>query len=205
MCELQVLTQLHSSSLPEDQLGLLRPLHQRGAKETKKQRLRRALKLQRAGLTDFEGAQELLQPRKVRGVGAAAGSSSSSEDGSGESESEDADQQQQSSAAAAAVAGVAETADASDTDEELERPAKQAKLSAGIVGQQQQLDPAAAAAQQQAQLAALRAEAKALKAQAKAEAAAEGAGEFRVKHICVSPGMHLLAASGMCKWSRHEW
>jgi hypothetical protein len=174
----QVITQLHSSSLPEEQLGLLRPLHQRGAKETKKQRLRRALKLQRAGLTDFEGAEELLQPRKVRGVGVAAAGSGSSSSDDVSSGSESGEDEAAPPAAAAAEDGKSEIC--AEEGEDSERPAKQAKLGEGAVGQQQQqqhqLNSAVGIAQQKAQLAALRAEAKALKVQAKAQAAAEGTG-----------------------------
>lgn len=177
----QVLTQLHSSSLPEEQLGLMRPLHQRGAKETKKQRLRRALKLQRAGLTDFEGAQELMQPRRVRGVRGVAADDGSDGSSSEDDEEEEGDggsssgggedvhmqQQQQQNGAGGAAAGAG---DSSDDDGSVERPAKVAKTAAGSVSEQQQQQ------QQAAQIAALRAEARALKAQARAEAAAEGAG-----------------------------
>jgi ATP-dependent RNA helicase DHX37/DHR1 len=183
-----VLTQLNSSSLPEEQLGLMRPLHQRGAKETKKQRLRRALKLQRAGLTDFEGAQELMQPRRVRGVGADGSGSDSSSSEAEDSEEEGGDEQANGTAAVNGVQqqqhGSGSETDGPESDgEEDGRPAKKAKVTAGAVGQQQQAalkeqqqDPAAAAAAQKAQVAALRAEAKALKAQARAEAAAEGTG-----------------------------
>mgnify|MGYP001807398114 FL=1 len=168
----------------------MRPLHQRGAKETKKQRLRRALKLQRAGLTDFEGAQELMQPRRVRGVGADGSGSDSSSSEAASLEEEDGDEQANGAAAANGLqqqqqhgsGSVSEGRDAEEEEEEG-RPAKKAKVSAGAVGQQQQAavqeqqqDPAAAAAAQKAQVAALRAEARALKAQARAEAAAEGAG-----------------------------
>lgn len=99
-----MLGQLHSSGLSDEHLTLLRPLHQRGAKETKKQRLRRALKLQRAGLSDLADAEDLLQERKVRGVkaGVAADGSSSSGEGGGSS--------------------------SSGVESDLERPAKQARI-----------------------------------------------------------------------------
>lgn len=41
--------QLQTTELSAAQLALMRPLHQRGAKETKRQRLSRALRMQRAG------------------------------------------------------------------------------------------------------------------------------------------------------------
>jgi ATP-dependent RNA helicase DHX37/DHR1 len=80
----QVLATLQSSSISEDKLALMRPLHQRGAKETKKQRLRRALRLERAGLVpDAEAAAELYRPRVVR-VHGDEGDEDEAEEGSDE-------------------------------------------------------------------------------------------------------------------------
>ena len=62
---------LKESGLAASSLALLRPVHQRGARETKKQRLRRTLKLMRAGATEQELAAsgllvegELLRRRR---------------------------------------------------------------------------------------------------------------------------------------------
>jgi hypothetical protein len=85
----QVVEKLNSHSLNESQLALLRPLHQRGAHETKRQRLRRALALERAGVADNAAAPntELYRQRKhSRGGGGgddggAAGSDSGSDSG----------------------------------------------------------------------------------------------------------------------------
>ncbi len=61
---MQVVEKLSSHSLSESQLALLRPLHQRGAHETKRQRLRRALALERAGVAGEAVTAELYRPRK---------------------------------------------------------------------------------------------------------------------------------------------
>lgn len=45
-----MLEDLQRSQLTDEQLALLRPVHQRGATATKKQKLRHALKLQRMGM-----------------------------------------------------------------------------------------------------------------------------------------------------------
>ena len=63
----QVLASLNSSSISSEHLSLLRPMHQRGARETKKQRLKRMLQLERAGVAlDEEAAAELYRPRKAQ-------------------------------------------------------------------------------------------------------------------------------------------
>ncbi len=86
----QVLAQLNAHAASDTALSLLRPLHQRGQRETKKQRLKRELQMQRAGLVllGADGAggagSELLRPRRVRGVGGGDG-----DDGSGSGEEED--------------------------------------------------------------------------------------------------------------------
>lgn len=88
----QVLAQLNAHAASDTALSLLRPLHQRGQRETKKQRLKRELQMQRAGLVlpGAEGAagagSELLRPRRVRGVGGGDG-----EDGSGSGEEDEED------------------------------------------------------------------------------------------------------------------
>lgn len=56
----------------------MRPLHQRGAKETKRQRLRRELRMQRAGL-ELGPDSQLMKEREVPG-------NSDSEEGSGSSD-----------------------------------------------------------------------------------------------------------------------
>ena len=65
----------------------MRPVHMKGARETKRQRLKREMKMQRAGLALGPGS-ELYQERKdkaTQGVGFKAEESSSSES-SGEEE-----------------------------------------------------------------------------------------------------------------------
>ncbi|GLI67099.1 hypothetical protein VaNZ11_011304, partial [Volvox africanus] len=81
----QVLAQLHDHAASDATLSVLRPLHQRGHRETKKQRLRRELQLQRAGLAGEQLAEvlgdapggagsELLRRRKVKDVDEMGGS-----------------------------------------------------------------------------------------------------------------------------------
>ncbi|GIL53593.1 hypothetical protein Vafri_9207 [Volvox africanus] len=97
----QVLAQLHDHAASDATLSVLRPLHQRGHRETKKQRLRRELQLQRAGLAGEQLAEvlgdapggagsELLRQRKVKDVDEMSGSDddSGSEEGGEESEKE---------------------------------------------------------------------------------------------------------------------
>jgi ATP-dependent RNA helicase DHX37/DHR1 len=169
----QVLTQLNSSSLPEEQLSLLRPLHQRGARETKKQRLRRLLKLQRAGFADVDGSNELLQERQVKGV---AGSNSESEgesEGSSESDSDDEEEQQwpakQARIEPAAAADPAAAAGQSSSSSEEGEDGQQQQQSEDEQEHAAQYEAAAAAAAK-SQLKAVKAQAAALKAQARLEA-----------------------------------
>lgn len=88
----QVLTVLEGSRVSDDALAVMRPLHQRGARETKRQRLRRALRLERAGVAlDAATAEELHpsgRPRKRRG-GAASSDEGESEEGSVSEEEEE--------------------------------------------------------------------------------------------------------------------
>ncbi|WIA09508.1 hypothetical protein OEZ85_008906 [Tetradesmus obliquus] len=174
----EVLTQLNSSSLPDEQLSLLRPLHQRGARETKKQRLRRLLKLQRAGYKGFEGSDELMQERQVKGVaGSSSSSESDSEGGSSSSDSEDEHQRPakqarielavEASPAAAADAAAGQPSSGSD-DEDGEQV--QAAGAAAAAAAPAAAAAAAAAADTKAQLKAAKAHAAALKAQARLEA-----------------------------------
>jgi ATP-dependent RNA helicase DHX37/DHR1 len=118
MC--QAFENIAQHKLDDQQLSLLVPMHQRGARETKKQRLKRLLKLQRAGVQLPEGFSgdtgrkrskrpaELLRERKrARQEGsdseAAATSSDSDSDASGavtEEEEEAAAQLPQAAVAA---------------------------------------------------------------------------------------------------------
>ncbi|KAG2437050.1 hypothetical protein HYH02_011311 [Chlamydomonas schloesseri] len=68
----QVLATLNEHAASDSALALLRPLHQRGHRETKKQRLRRELQLQRAGIAPAVAAA-------AAGDGAGGGGGSSSE------------------------------------------------------------------------------------------------------------------------------
>lgn len=118
----QVFTQLQQSSVADERLQLLRPLHMRGAKETKKQRLKRALKLQRAGVVTEAAAELLVERRRPKGTGAGGSSSEQDEDGSGSEEDEEdvgkAARFGQKGAAAAAVAAEAMQDDEGEGDEE---------------------------------------------------------------------------------------
>lgn len=61
----QVLASLSQHDASKDELALLRPLVKRGQKETKREGLARALRMQRAGLELPEGFMEL--ERNVKG------------------------------------------------------------------------------------------------------------------------------------------
>lgn len=178
----QVLDQLHSSSLPDDKLSLLRPLHQRGAKETKKQRLRRALQLQRAGLGTIADAEDLLQERKVRGIaGAENGHGSSSSTSSSEEEDSDSEGQERPAKQARLVAeGEIAPAAAAVTHQQQQQKQEEEEDDSGQEDQEMQeaADEAAAAAAAKDQLAALKAQAAGLKAQARLEA--DGSARERV-------------------------
>lgn len=92
---MQVLANLASSSLSEDALSLMRPLHQRGARETKKQRLRRALKLERAGVAlDAATAEELHPSGNPRGKGKHGSVEDSDNEGGSASGSESEDDEE---------------------------------------------------------------------------------------------------------------
>ncbi|EFJ47234.1 hypothetical protein VOLCADRAFT_120994 [Volvox carteri f. nagariensis] len=114
----QVLAQLHTHAASDTALALMRPLHQRGHRETKKQRLRRELQLQRAGLEGEQlaevlgatgggggggGVSELLRQRTVKGAVAGASSDSDEEDEEDEEEGRGASEQRKPPAAASAV------------------------------------------------------------------------------------------------------
>ena len=59
----QVLTSLAASSLPDASLALMRPMHLKGARETKQQRLKRELRMQRAGMELGPGSELMLERR----------------------------------------------------------------------------------------------------------------------------------------------
>jgi hypothetical protein len=178
--EMQAITQLNTSSLPDEQLSLLRPLHQRGARETKKQRLKRLLQLQRAGYEGFEGANELTQERKVKGV---TGRKSESESEKSESEDDDEEQRPAKQARVEHVTAAGNGAAAGDTDmkqqqagssrDEEESDSEDDQMQQQSEDEQQQQQQAvsaeAAAAAAKAKLKAVRAQAAALKAQARLE------------------------------------
>lgn len=77
-----VMTSLHTNAASEQALSLLRPLHKRGHKLTKRERLRDELARQRAGLTSGTGVSELFRQRKAAAT--PPESESESEDGSQE-------------------------------------------------------------------------------------------------------------------------
>lgn len=64
----QVLASLAQHDASKEELALLRPLVKRGQKETKREGLARALRMQRAGLQLPEGFMELERSVKVPGA-----------------------------------------------------------------------------------------------------------------------------------------
>ncbi|GLC69391.1 hypothetical protein PLESTF_000824800 [Pleodorina starrii] len=121
----QVLAQLNTHAASDAALAMMRPLHQRGHRETKKQRLRRELQLQRAGLAGVlgegegegegeGGGGELLRQRRVKGAAEGGAASDSGESG-GSSDDDDEEEERPPSKvpAAAAPTGVAAAGGAS--------------------------------------------------------------------------------------------
>ncbi|KIY96001.1 hypothetical protein MNEG_11962 [Monoraphidium neglectum] len=139
----QVFTQLQQSSVADDRLQLLRPLHMRGARETKKQRLRRALKLQRAGVETEAAAELLVERRRPRGSSGGGGDSSSGSEGSDDEES---DEEAGRSARFGAKGGAAQPPVA-DEGERVERAEQQQQGQCEVPAKRQRVD----AGQQQRQ------------------------------------------------------
>ncbi|GFR51442.1 hypothetical protein Agub_g13735, partial [Astrephomene gubernaculifera] len=157
----QVLAQLNTHAASDTALALLRPLHQRGHRETKKQRLRRELQLQRAGLAGegaaaagAAGESELLRRRRVREAEESEEEEEEEEE-SGSEEEEDEEQQQPAAAAGVKTETAAKgghnsssgdnddaDADADDDDQE-EEDAADGEVSSQAAKRQQ---PKAAAA-----------------------------------------------------------
>ncbi|GBF90232.1 ATP-dependent RNA helicase [Raphidocelis subcapitata] len=152
----QVFSRLHEASVDEERLQLLRPLHMRGARETKKQRLRRALKLQRAGVTTEAAAELLVERRRPPGSGGDGDEGSdSSGSGSGSGDSDDDDDGGGRSArfgakpaapapATAAAAAATAAAAAAEQQPEQQQPTKRQRLPSGAAAA-----PAAPAAEQE--------------------------------------------------------
>ncbi|KAI8463435.1 MAG: P-loop containing nucleoside triphosphate hydrolase protein [Monoraphidium minutum] len=125
----EVFGSLQASAVGDDRLQLLRPLHLKGARETKKQRLRRALRLQRAGVETADAADLLVERRRPKGFGGGSGSSDDGdEDDSSNEEGGKAVRFGTAPAAAAPVAasapanGGGEGPEGSDSDAEAAAP-----------------------------------------------------------------------------------
>ncbi|KAG2499784.1 hypothetical protein HYH03_002081 [Edaphochlamys debaryana] len=175
----QVLATLNAHAASDAALALMRPLHQRGQRETKKQRLRRELQMQRAGLAAPGSEGELLRRRKVPGAdGGGSGSDADGSDGKGSGDEEDEESEEEHPAgpraAAAAPAPAATAPSGADSEEEEEEGSDAEEAAAGAAaatgGKQgpqpapapPPLDPAAARRQA---LAAARGEAERIRAQ----------------------------------------
>ena len=172
----------HPVQLKQEELQLLRPVAQRGQRETKKQALKRALQLQRAGVSlpsDVQLLQERERPAAAMGEAESDDASSGSDD-----EDEEEEEQQQQRQRGAEMAG---SDSGSELDGEGAAPAAKrqriagaqqqvrqavqqlpkaaAATAAGKPQQAEQQAAASAAAEQKRQAAALREAAEATKAQ----------------------------------------
>jgi ATP-dependent RNA helicase DHX37/DHR1 len=101
----QVLQALSQHQLDAKGLQLLRPVSSRGQKETKRQALKRALQLERAGI-QVPAEARLLQERPSRGADSGSSSGSDSE---GEEEEEEGEEGEEEERRAAAGLGRAAT------------------------------------------------------------------------------------------------
>jgi ATP-dependent RNA helicase DHX37/DHR1 len=180
MTDVQVFSDLAAHQLEESQLSLMLPLHQRGARETKRQKLGRLLRLERAGVVlpseDASGAAarggrkqgrkvDLFRERKRERDGEEGGEDEEeeeeeeSESGDAESGEEQQQQQQQEQeqqhlgGASSGSGGGKSTAQQQEEEEEQEE---------GLDEEQQE---AAAREVQRQQLALAKAEAAKVKAQ----------------------------------------
>lgn len=128
--------------LKQEELQLLRPVAQRGQRETKKQALKRALQLQRAGVSlpsDVQLLQERERPAAAMGEAESDDVSSGSDDEDEEEEEQQQLQQQRGGQMAGSDSG-------SDSDGEGVTPAAKRQRTAGAQQQSQQAPKAAAAA-----------------------------------------------------------
>ncbi|KXZ53733.1 hypothetical protein GPECTOR_6g650 [Gonium pectorale] len=148
----QVLASLHTHAASDTALALMRPLHQRGHRETKKQRLRRELQMQRAGLaappaadgSGSGGGGELLRRRTVKGAGSGSDSEGGEERGSG-SESNDESEEEEGPETAPMAGlphrGAASSEDAGDSGSDCDGDGEEGGPAGGPAAKKQRTQP----------------------------------------------------------------